>query len=322
MIALWPGLQNFACGIACDIGSTTIACISSRCSPAASSPPPARPNPQIRFGEDLMSRVSYVMMNPGRPRGDDQGGARGDQRADRQGLRRRRRRPPTRSSTWSSSATRSCITCSSASTRPSSAGRRSRLLSPARCNIWAREIGLPVNRGARVYMLPCIAGHVGADAAGATLVGRPAPAGRDDAAGRCRHQCRDRARQPGSASSPPPRRPARPSRAPRSPAASAPRPARSSACASIPRRSSRSSASSAATNGPTRPALPRRPPPSASPASAARRSSRSSPRCISAGIISRGRRHRRRAGGEKPAHHPERPHLLLPAARGRSSASP
>ena len=22
------------------------------------------PNPQIRFGEDLMSRVSYVMMNP------------------------------------------------------------------------------------------------------------------------------------------------------------------------------------------------------------------------------------------------------------------
>ena len=35
-------------------------------------------NPQIRFGEDLMSRVSYVMMNPGRRRGDDQGGARGD----------------------------------------------------------------------------------------------------------------------------------------------------------------------------------------------------------------------------------------------------
>ena len=24
-----------------------------------------RMNPQIRFGEDLMSRVSYVMMNPG-----------------------------------------------------------------------------------------------------------------------------------------------------------------------------------------------------------------------------------------------------------------
>ena len=34
---------------------------------------------------------------------------------------------------------------------------------------WAHEIGIEVNRGARLYMLPCIAGHVGADAAGATL---------------------------------------------------------------------------------------------------------------------------------------------------------
>jgi uncharacterized 2Fe-2S/4Fe-4S cluster protein (DUF4445 family) len=34
---------------------------------------------------------------------------------------------------------------------------------------WAHEIDIKVNRGARVYMLPCIAGHVGADAAGATL---------------------------------------------------------------------------------------------------------------------------------------------------------
>ena len=36
-------------------------------------------------------------------------------------------------------------------------------------NFRARDIGLPVNEGARVYTLPCIAGHVGADAAGATL---------------------------------------------------------------------------------------------------------------------------------------------------------
>ena len=28
-------------------------------------------NPQIRFGEDLMSRVSYVMMNPGVGEGAD-----------------------------------------------------------------------------------------------------------------------------------------------------------------------------------------------------------------------------------------------------------
>jgi uncharacterized 2Fe-2S/4Fe-4S cluster protein (DUF4445 family) len=34
---------------------------------------------------------------------------------------------------------------------------------------WTHEIGIEVNRGARFYTLPCIAGHVGADAAAATL---------------------------------------------------------------------------------------------------------------------------------------------------------
>jgi uncharacterized 2Fe-2S/4Fe-4S cluster protein (DUF4445 family) len=37
----------------------------------------------------------------------------------------------------------------------------------------ASEIGLQVNRGARVYVLPCIAGHVGADAAGVVLAEAP-----------------------------------------------------------------------------------------------------------------------------------------------------
>ena len=37
----------------------------------------------------------------------------------------------------------------------------------------ASEIGLDVNKGARVYILPCIAGHVGADAAGVVLAEAP-----------------------------------------------------------------------------------------------------------------------------------------------------
>ena len=37
----------------------------------------------------------------------------------------------------------------------------------------ASELGLEVNRGARVYVLPCIAGHVGADAAGVVLAEAP-----------------------------------------------------------------------------------------------------------------------------------------------------
>ncbi len=41
---------------------------------------------------------------------------------------------------------------------------------PARCRSGPQEIDLQVNPGARIYMLPCIAGHVGADAAGVILV--------------------------------------------------------------------------------------------------------------------------------------------------------
>ncbi len=57
--------ENGAFGIAVDVGSTTIAahlCDLLSGEVVASA---GLMNPQIRFGEDLMSRVSYVMMNPG-----------------------------------------------------------------------------------------------------------------------------------------------------------------------------------------------------------------------------------------------------------------
>ena len=60
-----PASTNAAYGLAVDIGSTTIAmhlCSLLSGEVVASS---GAMNPQIRFGEDLMSRVSYVMMNPG-----------------------------------------------------------------------------------------------------------------------------------------------------------------------------------------------------------------------------------------------------------------
>jgi uncharacterized 2Fe-2S/4Fe-4S cluster protein (DUF4445 family) len=39
--------------------------------------------------------------------------------------------------------------------------------------LWATEIDLAIHRNARIYVLPCIAGHVGADAAGVVLAERP-----------------------------------------------------------------------------------------------------------------------------------------------------
>ena len=65
VVAVWPGFVEAIYGLAVDIGSTTIAghlCDLATGEVVASA---GRMNPQIRFGEDLMSRVSYVMMNPG-----------------------------------------------------------------------------------------------------------------------------------------------------------------------------------------------------------------------------------------------------------------
>jgi uncharacterized 2Fe-2S/4Fe-4S cluster protein (DUF4445 family) len=59
--AIWPGFRDKAFGLAFDIGSTTIAghlCDLASGDVVASA---GVMNPQIRFGEDLMSRVSYVM---------------------------------------------------------------------------------------------------------------------------------------------------------------------------------------------------------------------------------------------------------------------
>ncbi len=66
LLQVWSGFyEGGIYGLAIDLGSTTIAahlCNLQTGEVVASS---GIMNPQIRFGEDLMSRVSYVMMNPG-----------------------------------------------------------------------------------------------------------------------------------------------------------------------------------------------------------------------------------------------------------------
>ncbi len=62
---IWPGLLDTPYGIAVDIGSTTIAGHLCDLTTGEILATAGRMNPQIRFGEDLMSRVSYVMMNTG-----------------------------------------------------------------------------------------------------------------------------------------------------------------------------------------------------------------------------------------------------------------
>ena len=90
ILHVWPGFYDGAIyGLAIDVGSTTIAghlCDLVTGEVLAST---GLMNPQIRFGEDLMSRVSYAMMNPG-------GAAEMTARRARRAERARRRRPPPR----------------------------------------------------------------------------------------------------------------------------------------------------------------------------------------------------------------------------------
>ncbi len=65
LVSIWPGFHDKAFGIAIDVGSTTIAAHLTNLSTGEVAASAGLMNPQIRFGEDLMSRVSYVMMNPG-----------------------------------------------------------------------------------------------------------------------------------------------------------------------------------------------------------------------------------------------------------------
>ncbi len=63
---IWPGFHEGGLhGLAVDLGSTTIAAHLCDLDSGAVLASAGAMNPQIRFGEDLMSRVSYAMMTPG-----------------------------------------------------------------------------------------------------------------------------------------------------------------------------------------------------------------------------------------------------------------
>jgi len=172
IIGIWPGLHDLAYGLAVDVGSTTIAahlCDLKSGDVVASA---GLMNPQIRFGEDLMSRVSYSMMNPG--------GAALMTVAVREAL------------------------CSLAADVAKQAGVSHEDILEATLvgnpimhhlmlgidpvelggapfalavdhslTLRANVMDFKLHRNARVYVLPCIAGHVGADAAGMVLSERP-----------------------------------------------------------------------------------------------------------------------------------------------------
>lgn len=172
IIGLWPGLHEQVFGMAVDVGSTTIAahlCDLESGEVVASA---GCMNPQIRFGEDLMSRVSYSMMNPG--------GAKQMTDAVHAAL-----------DSLAAEVARAAgvsVTDILEVTLVGNpimhhlllgidpvelGGAPFALATDGALTIRAAEIGLNLHPNTRIYLLPCIAGHVGADAAGMVLAERP-----------------------------------------------------------------------------------------------------------------------------------------------------
>ena len=172
LIGIWPGFHDRLCGLAVDIGSTTIAahlCNLTTGEVLASS---GMMNPQIRFGEDLMSRVSYSMMHPG--------GAQQMTAAVREALNRLAADVARQAKAHTDNILEVTLVGNPIMHHlllgidpVELGGAPFALATDEALEFWATEIGLHLHRGARAYALPCVAGHVGADTAGMVLAERP-----------------------------------------------------------------------------------------------------------------------------------------------------
>ncbi|MDP7598398.1 MAG: ASKHA domain-containing protein [Acidimicrobiales bacterium] len=172
VVAVWEGLRDRALGVAVDVGSTTIAGHLCDLATGEVQATGGAMNPQIRFGEDLMSRVSYVMMNPG-----------GEAEL--------------------TSAVRGALDTLLGELCEAAGATREELLelvlvgnpimhhlflgydptplgtapftlaTEEAMDVPATELDLGTHPAARAHVLPCIAGHVGADTAAVILATRP-----------------------------------------------------------------------------------------------------------------------------------------------------
>ena len=172
VVAIWPGLHERAYGLAYDIGSTTIAAHLCDLRTGEALASVGQMNPQIRFGEDLMSRVSYVMMNPG---GDGE-----LTKAARAALNDLAGEAAREAGVERAEIVEATVVGNPVMHHlylgldPTELGGAPFALTvDGAVETPALDLGLDIAPGAYVYALPCIAGHVGADAAGVTLAEAP-----------------------------------------------------------------------------------------------------------------------------------------------------
>lgn len=172
VVAVWPGFRETVLGVAVDVGSTTIAGHLADLTTGEILASHGLMNPQVRLGEDLMSRVSYVAMNE-------------DGAQELTSLVRSAVSELCSGLLESAGAERESVLemvvvgnpimhhlLLGLDVRPLGEAPFT-LATDGPVEIAASKVGLDLCEAARIYLLPCIAGHVGGDAAGMILSERP-----------------------------------------------------------------------------------------------------------------------------------------------------
>ncbi|MCB1518789.1 MAG: DUF4445 domain-containing protein [Hyphomicrobiaceae bacterium] len=172
LIRIVPGYDDVVLGLAVDIGSTTIAAHLVDLMNGQILASSGRANPQIRFGEDLMSRVSYVMMNEGgREKLTEVVRGAINELVDEVLKLADQSREALLDAVYVANPVMHHLFLGLDPTPLGQAPFNPAVSAAVRPE--AMEIGLNLGAGATCYVLPIIAGHVGADAAAVLLAERP-----------------------------------------------------------------------------------------------------------------------------------------------------
>ncbi len=172
LVDVRPGFDETLVGLALDIGSTTIAAHLTDLHTGRVLVAKGAMNPQIRFGEDLMSRVSYSMMHPE--------GAAEMTAAVREAIDALAREAAAEAGLSAEDILDLAVVGNPVMHHlflgidPKELGQAPFALAVSGAlEMPARDAGLHLAPAARLYTLPCIAGHVGADAAAVVLAEAP-----------------------------------------------------------------------------------------------------------------------------------------------------
>ena len=172
VVRVQPGFHDALYGMAFDVGTTTVAGHLCHLRTGEILATASRMNPQVPYGEDLMSRVSYAMVNPD--------GTQRMHRAIIDGLNELIAEACVDAGIAPSDLVELVIVGNTTmhhlilGVNPQELGGAPfSLVTHDALDVKARDLGIAIARGGNIHMPPCEAGHVGADNVGVLVAEAP-----------------------------------------------------------------------------------------------------------------------------------------------------